>query len=911
MQHGTLSALQRRADEAETSTVGRPDVGKRSRSAEATASAGDRAPGGGWASGAGGARVEDWQVDDGLAAAMGIGDDVRGGAGRGGRPLPGDVRAEMERSFGEDFSGVRVHEGPEAAAVGAVAYTEGEDLYFQPGRFDPRSPAGKELLGHELTHVVQQRAGRVKPDDGPLGKDLALNSDAALEAEADAAGARAARGDAAGVSRAGGAGGGAAVQRYAALQLDGAAWKLSGGNKLLTRDAASKELYAAPQTILDGEQALANAGSFIRLAGQQQAPGGDAGAQVQQHGLHRVIATYRARGAQANSPQTPAAHKGKALGPGVREPGLADLNQNGAGALATFSQCIDTGRMVMGVTGGHMARDLEMPVGNVDGDNQLYQRQHVDDFASADFQNMKHQPSPTENGALTALNRQLLDFVDSRALRQLADQEANKTEVARFRLHARKLNKGDPAHAWVVLHTMKTELPAVYGAFATYAGIDAAAAPEVGEALVTYIAETKAGRAFKTNSRLYQALLAQLGQPALTQLGITPTTPAPRIQEIVKATEGAQHAQHNLHAQLAQISGDHTMWNMHWAGVVLKDGTDYASLENDASTKDPSVASQQDAAATATGGDINQSWRFQLYGTAQPGQSFHDHMLASGDFGDFASTARFRRPGVGEQAIGKNGETRVYALRMPAGTSPALAEQMRWELHSHDAADAQTASAGDFAAVLTAEVVPESGNVRVTDVRLLQREMPPRVGSAIEEALEMIDVWRLRVPGPPLVSLEALRERMRAFHYAVQYLLSLGPSARPVDRYVSVVSQNARKLELDAEIRPSFAALRHYAASVEQRRHPGTIDGFSIGLLFQMLTYLDTNLLWSYERDMPDDQTWPALERYQQAVRTQRQEADRYRARLKEAQDALPVLDRCDAMLGLLERTATRLFPRR
>jgi hypothetical protein len=116
----------------------------------------------------------------------------------GGAALPGPVQARMEDAFQTDFSDVRVHQGPQAASIGAHAYTSGSDLHFAPGQYDPGSRSGQELIGHELAHVVQQRAGRVQADGQPraAGDDAAarLNADPALEAEADAAGAKAADG---------------------------------------------------------------------------------------------------------------------------------------------------------------------------------------------------------------------------------------------------------------------------------------------------------------------------------------------------------------------------------------------------------------------------------------------------------------------------------------------------------------------------------------------------------------------------------------------------------------------------------------------------------------------------------------------------------------------------------------------
>lgn len=125
----------------------------------------------------------------------------------GGQALPSELRARMERSFGSDFSAVRVHEGPQAQAVGALAYTQGNDIFFASGQYDPDSPRGQALLGHELAHVVQQRAGRV--DASAQGKGAVFTEDMSLEAEADAAGERAARGEAVAIAGGGSAAGGA------------------------------------------------------------------------------------------------------------------------------------------------------------------------------------------------------------------------------------------------------------------------------------------------------------------------------------------------------------------------------------------------------------------------------------------------------------------------------------------------------------------------------------------------------------------------------------------------------------------------------------------------------------------------------------------------------------------------------
>ncbi|MFB2835355.1 DUF4157 domain-containing protein [Floridanema evergladense] len=79
---------------------------------------------------------------------------------RGGSPLSDATRAYMEPRFGEDFSQVRVHTDSTAAqmnrALSSHAFTHGRDIYFGAGRYSPDLDGGKQLLAHELTHVVQQ-----------------------------------------------------------------------------------------------------------------------------------------------------------------------------------------------------------------------------------------------------------------------------------------------------------------------------------------------------------------------------------------------------------------------------------------------------------------------------------------------------------------------------------------------------------------------------------------------------------------------------------------------------------------------------------------------------------------------------------------------------------------------------------
>jgi len=112
----------------------------------------------------------------------------------GGAPLGDDLRSEMEGRLGADFGDVRVHRDATASesarAVDAHAYTVGNDVVFRSDRWAPDSEAGKHTLAHELTHVVQQRAGPVagtETGDGIRLSDPADSFERAADRNADAA----------------------------------------------------------------------------------------------------------------------------------------------------------------------------------------------------------------------------------------------------------------------------------------------------------------------------------------------------------------------------------------------------------------------------------------------------------------------------------------------------------------------------------------------------------------------------------------------------------------------------------------------------------------------------------------------------------------------------------------------------
>lgn len=77
-----------------------------------------------------------------------------------GEPLSESQRAFFEPRFMHDFAQVRIHKDDHAdrsaRSVNALAYTVGTHVVFRQGQFDPTSHGGRELLAHELAHVVQQ-----------------------------------------------------------------------------------------------------------------------------------------------------------------------------------------------------------------------------------------------------------------------------------------------------------------------------------------------------------------------------------------------------------------------------------------------------------------------------------------------------------------------------------------------------------------------------------------------------------------------------------------------------------------------------------------------------------------------------------------------------------------------------------
>jgi Domain of unknown function (DUF4157) len=123
----------------------------------------------------------------GVPAPAGVAAEVARAQG-GGEPLAPSVRREMESALRADFGAVRVHADGQAdrlnRKVDAAAFTVGHDVFFRAGTYAPESSAGRQLLAHELTHVVQQRAAHASTGlDLPGAPHASLAPDGPAEAQ--------------------------------------------------------------------------------------------------------------------------------------------------------------------------------------------------------------------------------------------------------------------------------------------------------------------------------------------------------------------------------------------------------------------------------------------------------------------------------------------------------------------------------------------------------------------------------------------------------------------------------------------------------------------------------------------------------------------------------------------------------
>ena len=111
-------------------------------------------------------------------------------AARGsGASLPDATRSFMEQRIGADFGAVKVHTDARSdalnQAIQAKAFTTGQDVFFRQGAFEPATSEGKELIAHELTHVVQQTGAAMRAPEPAAPVSIARTSAGAGTIQAD------------------------------------------------------------------------------------------------------------------------------------------------------------------------------------------------------------------------------------------------------------------------------------------------------------------------------------------------------------------------------------------------------------------------------------------------------------------------------------------------------------------------------------------------------------------------------------------------------------------------------------------------------------------------------------------------------------------------------------------------------
>ncbi|MCU0837089.1 MAG: DUF4157 domain-containing protein [Rhodospirillales bacterium] len=99
-----------------------------------------------------------------------------------GSPLPAPTLTALQRGFGADLSGVRVHADPQArqtsAAISARAFTHRDHIWLGPNE----SAGDIALMAHEAAHVLQQRGSRHTVVRRETGRSPPPVDEAAVEA---------------------------------------------------------------------------------------------------------------------------------------------------------------------------------------------------------------------------------------------------------------------------------------------------------------------------------------------------------------------------------------------------------------------------------------------------------------------------------------------------------------------------------------------------------------------------------------------------------------------------------------------------------------------------------------------------------------------------------------------------------
>lgn len=424
----------------------------------------------------------------------------------------------MEAAFGVDLSDVRVREDAEPQRFGARAFAEGSDLRFAPGQLDPGGREGRFLLAHELTHVLQQRAGRAR---GPGSVDGRLWQDPALELEASRTAERVVAGEAVrvpGAPHQAGAGSACAV-RQGFLAYDPAVGHGSVAN------------YVTNSTF---EAQQKHTGSFMTPLGAVRIMPGAAGAQtpvrISQNGHLAVEDSDLTNRQPKYFFATPAT--------------LTGFNERLMRGGSKYQLVPDPTQTIQFDWNGLPRQLVRVDVRNLDDGTSamnLKVAQFCEQMIKEVMGSVSVSPSPARPQATAPPNQQGYATVYESILPYYVADELAGTH------HAANIDLQNQPGA---LATHTENIGVAYGTAmqahlngAPNAALDLAAQ----QMHVNEYADPNVGEGLLTS----------------------------RLGENVGGT-----VQDPYHGRVENAPGNATLWGFHWGGVVAKDGSDYVTLEN-------------------------------------------------------------------------------------------------------------------------------------------------------------------------------------------------------------------------------------------------------------------------------------------------------------------------------------------
>jgi hypothetical protein len=621
--------------------------------------------------------------------------------------LPDRLKAGAEALSGFSLDDVRVHRNsPEPAKLGAVAYASGGEIHLGPGQ--------EAHLPHEAWHVVQQKQGRVRPTLQMKGGKH-LNDDPRLEHEADVMGARAAAIGPA-THRAGRSAPFAGPAAHAAAPIRARIvqrYKVAGDYHLANDDTAAvgtrsnnKELYATPARIGQANAALKQSISNISFTtGTTTIIGGHELARASPT-LDRPSVLENARGDRALTsefhPRLDPASKTRVELPSECE----------KGAMAVIGAHIQEERIAENEFDYPRPQHAKSRIANLIAQSGVKAEKKAswydgwvrltDRIATADLimEAVKDEPRAVPIGADIAELRDEIATIDA----QLATVQFDE----QFKPRQDHFECPDPDAALAILAKMVRLLFAKVNAIehevmgeidATYLGYDrdVLAAEHLRDALISLYAAhdfpvatiKKALELAGQQENLSQYFAVKPGDQSnyVSNLSIFKDR---RMRAFLKrlvaaiggniialeerrnrrfgtvGDEAARNPGELVDPEIGQaygiIGGQFSLggggrWNWHWAGVVLKTGTDNVTMEAHASQK------LEDESH-------NERWDFKMYGrpAGQAGTTFHETWRTQG-FGQAPVTV------LGKPSVAPDREVREFQL---VGLAPDVLD-LYWE----------------------------------------------------------------------------------------------------------------------------------------------------------------------------------------------------------------------------------------